>query len=213
MSRRQPATRSNSYGLAKRALDIAGALAGLVLFAPVMLGAAVYIFVDMGLPLLFRQKRTGIRGEIFTILKFRTMREGANLPDAARLTPAGALLRSLSIDELPQLWNVLRGEMSLVGPRPLMPEYVPHYGERQRRRLDVKPGITGWAQVSGRNTLDWEEKFSLDVWYVDHASFRVDLVILLKTVGKVLRRDGISEMGQATATGFCPADFNGCEAQ
>lgn len=205
--------RSNLYGRVKRAIDVAGCLLGLLLFAPVMLGATVYIYLKMGLPLLFRQQRTGVDGELFTMLKFRTMHAGADLPDADRLTRAGALLRSWSLDELPQLWNVLRGEMSLVGPRPLLPEYLSYYGSFQRRRLEVKPGITGWAQVSGRNALGWEEKFRLDVWYVDHASIGLDLAILVTTVRKVLRRDGISEMGHVTATRFCRSTFDGGELQ
>jgi sugar transferase EpsL len=203
----------HSSGHVKRAIDVAVSVLLLVLSAPVMLAAAAYIYLSMGRPLLFRQQRTGIRGDLFTMLKFRTMREGADLPDAARLTPAGALLRSLSIDELPQLWNVLRGEMSLVGPRPLLPEYLPRYSQSQRRRLEVQPGITGWAQVSGRNAISWDEKFRLDVWYVDHLSNRLDLEILCKTAGKVLSRDGISEMGQVTVTRFCGSAFDGGELQ
>jgi lipopolysaccharide/colanic/teichoic acid biosynthesis glycosyltransferase len=196
----------NSSLRLKRAIDVAGALAAAVLFAPVMLAAAVSIFATMGRPIFFRQKRTGLNGEIFTLLKFRTMREGAH-PDAVRMTPTGKLLRNLSIDELPQLWNVLRGKMSLVGPRPLLPEYLPLYTAGQRRRHDAKPGITGWAQIHGRNTLAWDEKFKLDAWYVDHATNRLDLLILLKTVHKVLSRDGINQRGSATAAPFRPADL------
>ena len=195
-------TPNSFYGFSKRVMDIAGSLVGLLLFAPVILGAALYIFLRMEGTILFRQQRTGKNGEIFTILKFRTMRDAAGLSDAARLTPAGTLLRALSVDELPQLWNVLRGDMSLVGPRPLLPEYLPHYSDQQLRRHDVKPGITGWAQVHGRNELSWDRKFQLDVWYVDNASPSVDLTILAKTVGKVLKRSGVSAVGQATVTRF-----------
>ena len=200
------------YSLAKRILDIAGALLGLILFAPVMLCAALYISLRMEGTILFRQQRTGKNGALFTILKFRTMRDAAGLSDAERLTPAGILLRALSIDELPQLWNVLRGEMSLVGPRPLLPEYLPHYTGQQRRRHDVKPGITGWAQVHGRNQLSWDEKFKLDVWYVDHASASLDLTILLMTIHKVLKRSGVSAAGQATVTRFDQSAFRATEA-
>jgi lipopolysaccharide/colanic/teichoic acid biosynthesis glycosyltransferase len=201
----------NSSTRLKRAIDVAGALAATVLFAPVMLAAAVSIFATMGRPIFFRQKRTGLNGEIFTLVKFRTMREGAHLPDAVRMTASGRLLRNLSVDELPQLWNVLRGEMSLVGPRPLLPEYLPRYTAGQRRRHDAKPGITGWAQIHGRNALTWDEKFKLDAWYVDHATNRLDLLILLRTVHKVLSRDGINQRGSATATPFCPPDFEQSE--
>jgi len=197
----------NSSARLKRAIDIAGALAATVLFAPVMLAAAFFIVATMGRPVFFRQKRTGLNGEIFTLLKFRTMRQGAHLPDAVRMTASGKLLRNLSIDELPQLWNVLRGEMSLVGPRPLLPEYLPYYTAAQRRRHDARPGITGWAQVHGRNALTWDEKFTLDAWYVDHATNRLDVLILLKTVHRVLSRDGINERGSATVTPFCASDL------
>ena len=204
-----PTTQSAAYRRSKRALDFAGAVLCLVVLAPVMLAAAVYVYLDLGLPLFFRQQRSGISGAEFTLWKFRTMLGGEGLPDAARLTPAGALLRRWSIDELPQLWNVLRGEMSLVGPRPLLPEYVSGYTDFQRRRLDVLPGITGLAQVSGRNTLGWDEKFRCDVWYVDHASIALDLLILYKTAGQVLRRTGINEPGQATAARFTASVVEG----
>ena len=198
----------NSSARVKRIVDLAGALAALAIFAPVMLATAAYIRIAMGGPVLFRQERTGKGGAIFTLFKFRTMREG-QLPDALRLTPAGALLRSLSLDELPQLWNVLRGEMSLVGPRPLLPQYLPHYTAFQRRRFDVKPGITGWSQVHGRNTLKWEEKFRLDVSYVEKASLTLDLAILLKTVFTVLGRTGINQPGMATVSLFAPSTCEG----
>jgi lipopolysaccharide/colanic/teichoic acid biosynthesis glycosyltransferase len=188
----------------KRAIDIAGALAGLLLSAPVMLAAALYILLTMGGAVLFLQQRSGKDGAVFTLLKFRTMHEGAHLPDAERLTAAGTLLRSLSIDELPQFWNVLRGDMSLVGPRPLLPHYAPHYTPAQRRRLDVKPGITGWAQVHGRNALGWEEKFRLDAWYVDHASASLDLKIMLQTAVTILTRHGVNQAGSATVPMFVP---------
>jgi lipopolysaccharide/colanic/teichoic acid biosynthesis glycosyltransferase len=190
----------------KRAIDIAGALAGLVLSGPVMLAAALYIRLAMGGPVVFRQQRTGKDGSVFTLFKFRTMRDGAHLPDAERLTAAGIFLRSLSIDELPQFWNVLRGDMSLVGPRPLLPHYTPHYTAAQRRRLDVKPGITGWAQVHGRNALGWDEKFRLDAWYVDHAANSLDLKIMFQTAVTILTRHGISQAGCATVPMFVPCE-------
>jgi lipopolysaccharide/colanic/teichoic acid biosynthesis glycosyltransferase len=194
---------NTSAGL-KRTIDIAGALAGLLLSAPVMLAAAAYIRLSMGSSVLFRQQRAGKDGAIFTLFKFRTMREGAHLPDAERLTAAGMLLRSLSIDELPQFWNVLRGDMSLVGPRPLLPHYTPHYTAAQRRRLDVKPGITGWAQVHGRNALSWDEKFRLDTWYVDHATNSLDLMVMFQTAVTILTRHGINQPGSASASMFVP---------
>jgi len=183
----------------------------LIVCAPVLLavipGAWALIHLLMGRPALFRQTRIGRGGKPFTFFKFRTMTDardarGELLPDARRLTRLGRFLRATSLDELPQLWNVLRGDMSLVGPRPLLPQYLPRYDSRQRRRHEVKPGITGWAQINGRNALSWEEKFDLDVWYVDHQSFRLDMKILWLTLLKVLRRDGISQSGHATMPEF-----------
>jgi lipopolysaccharide/colanic/teichoic acid biosynthesis glycosyltransferase len=194
----------NSSPCLKWAIDVAGALVGIVLFAPVMLAAAAYILVTLGRPVMFRQARSGKDGANFTLLKFRTMRAG-DLPDADRLTPGGRLLRALSIDELPQLWNVLRGEMSLVGPRPLLPHYLPHYTDAQRRRLEMRPGITGWAQVHGRNSLTWPEKFRLDAWYVDHAANSLDVRILLKTVFAVVSRSGINQADGGTVPMFASA--------
>ncbi len=191
----------------KRVMDIAGAAAGLVLGAPVMAAAALAIRATMGRPVLFRQLRPGLRGKPFMLVKFRTMRpetpgERGLASDAARLTRLGRFLRATSIDELPTLWNVLRGEMSLVGPRPLLMEYLDRYSPEQARRHEVKPGITGWAQVNGRNALTWDEKFRLDVWYVDHCSFLLDLKILILTLLKVLRCEGVSHPGEATMPEF-----------
>jgi lipopolysaccharide/colanic/teichoic acid biosynthesis glycosyltransferase len=171
----------------------------------VLTAAAVYL--SMGSPVLFRQKRPGLHGEIFEIYKFRTMsnardEKGALLPDEKRLTKTGAIIRSLSLDELPQLFNVVKGDMSFVGPRPLLPEYLPLYDERQKRRHDVKPGITGWAQVNGRNALSWRERFELDVWYVEHRSFLLDMKILWLTLLKVLKREGVSSRTGATMEKF-----------
>jgi lipopolysaccharide/colanic/teichoic acid biosynthesis glycosyltransferase len=161
----------------------------------------------MGSPVLFRQQRPGYRAQPFQLLKFRTMTNqrdasGALLPDAQRLTPFGRLLRSTSIDELPELINILRGEMSFIGPRPLLMQYLPLYSPEQARRHDVKPGFSGWAQINGRNSLSWEAKFRLDVWYVDHQSFWLDLRIFLVTIWKVIRREGISAAGEATMPRF-----------
>ena len=191
----------------KRAMDVAGAAAGLLLLAPVIAITAIAVRVSMGGPVLFRQRRPGLHGHPFTILKFRTMRhavdpDGHSLSDAARLTRLGRLLRSTSLDELPELWNVLVGDMSLVGPRPLLMEYLPLYSAEQARRHDVRPGITGWAQVHGRNELTWEERFELDVWYVDHRTLLLDLKILLLTLRTVVARSGISHAGHATMTPF-----------
>jgi lipopolysaccharide/colanic/teichoic acid biosynthesis glycosyltransferase len=191
----------------KRLLDILGAGAGLILLSPVFLVLTALIRRRMGSPAIFAQRRAGLRGEPFVLYKFRSMTDardeaGALLPDGARLTALGIFLRRYSLDELPQLWNVLRGDMSLVGPRPLLLEYVPLYDETQRRRLDVKPGITGWAQVNGRNAIGWKEKFALDVWYVEHRSFSLDLGILLLTVWKIVKREGISAPGDATMPPF-----------
>ncbi len=172
-----------------------------------MLGAAAAIWSTMGRPLLFAQRRPGIHGRPFTIYKFRTMRDdadaaGGQLPDGARLTPVGRFLRATSIDELPTLLNVLIGEMSLVGPRPLLMAYLDRYSDEQARRHELRPGITGWAQINGRNALSWEEKFAHDVWYVDHQSFVLDLQILARTVCAVLHREGISHKGAATMPEF-----------
>lgn len=191
----------------KRLIDITGALVGLVLLSPLMLVTAVLIARNMGRPVLFRQVRPGIGEHPFTMVKFRTMRDahdatGAPLADADRLTRLGVTLRATSIDELPALWNVLRGDMSLVGPRPLLMEYLPLYSSEQARRNDVRPGITGWAQVNGRNAISWSQKFALDVWYVDNRSTWLDIRILVLTLFKVLRRDGISAAGEATMPPF-----------
>ena len=189
--------------IAKRALDVAVALPALALLAPVLLLTALAVRLCMGSPVLFPHRRAGYRGRPFTLLKFRTMRPGArNEADAARLTRLGALLRAASLDELPQLWNVLRGDMSLVGPRPLLMEYLARYTPEQVRRHEVRPGITGLAQVRGRNAITWEKKFALDVWYVDHASLRLDLYILWRTFVAVVRRSGVSAPGHATMPVF-----------
>ncbi len=192
---------------AKRLCDLALASLALVILWPVMLATALAIRLTLGSPVLFRQERPGLHGKPFTLLKFRTMTDardaaGNLLPDACRLTPFGRFLRSMSLDELPEFLNVLRGEMSLVGPRPLLMQYLDRYTPVQARRHEVKPGITGWAQVNGRNVLTWEEKFALDVWYVDHQSFWLDLKIVGLTIWKILRREGISQPGHATMTEF-----------
>ena len=191
----------------KRLLDLALAVPALMLLAPVMLAVAGLVAWRLGRPVLFRQLRPGLRGRLFTLYKFRTMTDGRDaagrlLPDAERLTRLGRLLRGLSLDELPELFNVLRGEMSLVGPRPLLPAFLDRYTAEEARRHDALPGITGWAQVHGRNGIDWEERFRLDVWYVDHRSLRLDLRILLMTVRAVLSREGIAYPGRATSPEF-----------
>jgi lipopolysaccharide/colanic/teichoic acid biosynthesis glycosyltransferase len=191
----------------KRLLDIVGSLVGLVLAAPLLLLIALAIRLTMGSPVLFRQQRPGQHARPFTLYKFRTMRRavdahGRPLPDAQRLTRLGRLLRSTSLDELPELFNVLKGDMSLVGPRPLLMEYLERYTPEQARRHAVKPGITGWAQIHGRNALSWEDKFRLDVWYVEHRSLWLDVRILAITLWKVLKREGISQAGQATVEYF-----------
>lgn len=191
----------------KRALDLSLSLAVLPLISPFMLVLAGLVRVLLGHPVLFRQERPGLRGGLFTLYKFRTMtaardRRGNLLPDARRLTPFGRFLRSTSLDEFPELWNVLRGDMSLVGPRPLLMQYLDRYTPEQARRHDVRPGVTGWAQVNGRNALNWEQKFALDVWYVDHASCWLDMKIIALTLWKVFSRDGISQPGQATMHEF-----------
>lgn len=191
----------------KRIFDVLAALGGLLLLAPVLLIVTLLIRVNLGSPVLFRQTRPGLHGKSFEMIKFRSMRDaydadGNPLPDSERMTPFGNFLRSTSLDELPELWNVLKGDMSVVGPRPLLMEYLPLYSPEQYRRHEVRPGVTGWAQVNGRNALSWEEKFKLDVWYVDNRSFWFDFKILLLTVKKVLVRDGISAEGEATMERF-----------
>jgi lipopolysaccharide/colanic/teichoic acid biosynthesis glycosyltransferase len=191
----------------KRFMDLVVAALALGLLLPMLLVVAVMIRVKLGSPVFFRQIRPGLDGKPFEIIKFRTMRdafdsEGNALPDKDRLTPLGRFLRAASVDELPELWNVLKGEMSLVGPRPLLMEYLPLYTPEQARRHELRPGITGWAQVNGRNAIAWEEKFRLDVWYVDHRSFGLDLKILFLTIKMVLIRDGISADGHATMPPF-----------
>jgi len=198
---------SRYHRCGKRVFDLALALPALLLLAPLLLVIALLVRLKLGAPVLFRQPRSGLHGKPFTLYKFRTMTgvrdaEGNLLPDAERLTPFGRFLRRTSLDELPELWNVLRGEMSLVGPRPLLMQYLDRYTPEQARRHEVRPGITGWAQVNGRNALSWEEKFALDVWYVDHHSLWLDLRILALTVLKVLSREGISQPGQATMEEF-----------
>ncbi len=191
----------------KRAVDLLLASLAIAILSPLVLAVAVLVRILLGRPVLFRQRRPGLHGVPFTCLKFRTMEEAGDfagnlLPDADRLTRLGSFLRRTSLDELPEFWNVLKGDMSLVGPRPLLPEYLPRYNAHQRRRHEVKPGITGWAQVNGRNALTWEQKFELDVWYVDHKSLPLDLKILWLTLLSVLRRQGIHHGGHATMPEF-----------
>jgi len=191
----------------KRLFDLLVTALGLVIILPLMLLLSVLVWIFLGTPILFRQQRPGYKGRPFITYNFRTMTnrfgpDGTLLPDAERLTPFGRFLRSTSLDDLPQLFNVLRGEMSLIGPRPLLMQYLKRYTPGQMRRHDVLPGITGWAQIHGRNTLDWEEKFRLDVWYVDNWSFWLDLKILFLTPWKVFKREGISQPGHVTAEEF-----------
>jgi len=193
--------------LPKRAVDLAVSIAAVLLLAPVLVAVAVGIRLSFSGPILFRQRRPGLGGRTFTIFKFRTMTDkcdaqGQLLPDSQRLTALGRWLRATSLDELPELINVLRGEMSLVGPRPLLIEYLDRYSPGQSRRHEAKPGITGWAQVNGRNALSWEEKFELDIWYVDHRSIWLDTKILWLTLVKVLKREGISAEGHSTMPVF-----------
>ncbi len=185
----------------KRLFDGIVAGVGMVVLLPVYLLLALLVWVDLGLPVLFRQIRPGYKGRPFTLYKFRTMEAGA-AADEARLSRFGRFLRSTSLDELPELFNILKGEMSLVGPRPLLMEYLPLYSAEQMHRHDVLPGLTGWAQVHGRNTLTWPERFALDVWYTEHWSFWLDLKIILMTIWRVLTRQGVSQEGQATVEYF-----------
>ena len=190
----------------KRTLDLVVAAIGLLVLSPLFLVVGLLVLVTLGRPVVFRQRRPGLDGKPFTLYKFRSMRAAAERgeprSDAERLTWVGGFLRRTSLDELPELWNVLRGDMSLVGPRPLLMEYLPLYTPEQARRHEVLPGITGWAQVNGRNAISWEEKFRLDVWYVDHRSLWLDLRILALTLARVLSGEGLSEPGQATVTYF-----------
>ena len=191
----------------KRFMDILISAVALCVLSAVMVVIGFFVWLKMGWPPFFSQQRPGLSGRPFTMYKFRTMnakkdRAGQLLPDAERLTPFGRFLRATSLDELPELWNVLKGEMSLVGPRPLLMEYLPLYSPEQARRHEVRPGITGWAQVNGRNALSWDEKFALDVWYVDNQSIALDLQILWKTFLAVFRRDGISAAGHETMPRF-----------
>ena len=191
----------------KRLFDILGAVFGLLILLPIIVTLAWQVRRKLGSPVLFRQTRPGLHGKPFQLIKFRTMRnaiglDGRPLPDSERMTSFGSFLRSASLDELPELWNVLKGDMSLVGPRPLLMEYLPLYSLEQARRHELRPGVTGWAQVNGRNALSWEEKFRLDVWYVDNHSFWLDLKILALTVKKVFVREGISAAGEVTMTYF-----------
>lgn len=191
----------------KRFLDFFAALIGLMLIWPLILLIGVLVHVKLGSPVVFSQVRPGLAGKPFRMYKFRTMtdakdEQGQLLPDEVRLTAFGRFLRSTSLDELPELWNVLKGEMSLVGPRPLLMEYLPLYTAEQARRHEARPGITGWAQVNGRNAISWEDKFRLDVWYVDNQSLWLDIRILWMTVRKVIVREGIAAAGEATATKF-----------
>ncbi len=193
--------------LSKRLFDLTASLIGILAISPLLTIIALLALIFQGPPILFRQMRPGYKGKPFTLLKFRTMRDlkredGTYLPDAARITKFGKVLRSLSLDELPELFNVLRGDMSLVGPRPLLMQYLELYTPYQARRHEVLPGITGWAQIHGRNALSWEDKFTHDVWYVDHWSFLLDMKILFITLWKTLSREGINQPGHITADEF-----------
>lgn len=199
---------------AKRALDIALSLIVLALLSPLLLGLALAVRVKLGSPVLFRQRRPGLGGRIFTVVKFRSMRDatdcdGNPLPDSERLTEFGKRLRASSLDELPELWNVLCGEMSLVGPRPLLVEYLDYYTPEEARRHDVRPGLTGWAQIHGRNATTWDERLALDAWYAEHHTLRLDLHILWRTVALVFSREGITAPGEATMPKLRPPGQRG----
>lgn len=191
----------------KRTFDLLASTSALLVLSPVLLGVAYMVRKNLGSPVLFRQVRPGMHGKPFEMIKFRTMldavdAQGNVLPDDVRLTSFGRFLRSTSLDELPELWNVLKGDMSLVGPRPLLMEYLPLYSPEQARRHEARPGVTGWAQINGRNAISWEDKFRLDVWYVDNQSLWLDIRIIFLTIKKVLVRDGISAEGEATMSKF-----------
>ncbi len=185
----------------KRGIDVLVSFFGIVVLSPFLFLIGVLIRSRMGSPVLYRQTRTGLHGKRFQLLKFRTMRLVPG-DDAARITRLGGWLRVTSLDELPQFWNVLRGDMSLIGPRPLLPDYLPKYSLRQAKRHEVRPGITGWAQVNGRNAASWDERLELDVWYVEHRSISLDLRIFLRTLRTILKREGISQAGHATMPPF-----------
>jgi sugar transferase EpsL len=200
------------YG--KRLLDLVLVIPALIVLSPVMVLVAIIVRVKLGRGVLYCQQRPGLDGKPFTLYKFRTMidiqdEHGNPLSDADRLTRCGRVLRRFSLDELPQLWNVLRGELSLVGPRPLVMRYLPRYSAEQMRRHEVRPGLTGWAQVNGRNTIPWEDKFAFDVWYVDHLSFSLDIRIILRTLWLVLRRANVSATGHATMPEFMGSSVAG----
>lgn len=191
----------------KRLFDIVASALGLIILSPVIAIVAWQIKKKLGSPVLFRQVRPGLNGKPFEMVKFRTMRDatdanGNPLPDSERMTLFGSFLRSSSLDELPELWNVLKGDMSLVGPRPLLMEYLPLYNDEQKRRHQARPGVTGWAQINGRNAISWEEKFKLDTWYVDNQNLWLDIKIIFLTIKKVFIRDGISAEGEATMSKF-----------
>lgn len=191
----------------KRLFDIVASFIALVLFMPILIIIGLLIRQNLGSPVLFRQTRPGLNGKAFEMVKFRTMKDafdvnGNPLPDSERITPFGNKLRNTSLDELPELWNVLKGDMSLVGPRPLLMQYLPLYSKEQARRHDVRPGVTGWAQINGRNAISWEDKFKLDVWYVENHNFLLDLKILMKTISKVIKRTDITSETSVTMEGF-----------
>lgn len=191
----------------KRSIEFVITLFGILILLPIYLLVIPFIFINLGSPIFFKQSRPGINGKVFNIYKFRTMTNirddnGILLPDKKRLTKFGKFLRSTSLDEIPSLWSVLRGDMSLVGPRPLLVEYLPLYSKKQARRHEIKPGITGWAQVNGRNALSWDKKFEMDVWYVDNQSFLLDIKILWLTIKKVIQRDGISHNNHVSMNKF-----------
>ncbi|AOY52882.1 sugar transferase [Clostridium perfringens] len=191
----------------KRTFDIIASLGGLIVFSPIIIVVAILVRVNLGSPILFTQDRVGKNNKIFKMMKFRTMKDGVDkygnlLPDSERLTNFGKILRSTSLDELPELINILKGDMSLIGPRPLLVEYLPLYSEEQKRRHDVLPGLTGWAQINGRNSISWGEKFKLDVYYVNNWSIWLDIKIFFLTFSKLFRRDGINQEGMATAVKF-----------
>ena len=199
--------RADFSDCAKRLFDLVFSLILVIILLPLLALLAILVYIDLGSPVLFRQQRPGLLGKPFTFYKFRTMNNGTDedgrlLPDEVRLSASGKCLRKTSLDELPQLFNVIRGDMSLVGPRPLLMEYLDLYTDEQMRRHEARPGITGWAQVNGRNAITWEEKFRLDLWYVDNRSFFLDLRIILLTVVRIIRKEGISQEGMATAEKF-----------